>query len=610
MADTTRDLLRVYYGTGAPPNTTLNGALYVSTSNDASSINGIKKSQLYFDFDNTRYIISGDALLSHTFTVGGVSFDGHENKSVDTYTYSFKEGGTPGYFTVTTSKNGVSQGDSSVHINGIKGAAFEEKSAFLAANGTAVKAKALTTALTLSDGTNSVVYGSEEGAKQAYFGSKIIVANSSTSITAATTTIANGSVYLNVLSKKVSNGDWTVGGSVNIKGESGVTVTRDSDGAIVVTGTLYSPATLTFNNGGAGGNSGAQYNGSTPITISYNTIGAAAANTAITGASISATGISLSRANSNTAITANFPESLSVNISGKATTAGTADATKGTLTLKVNGGNTVTFNGATAEFDVTYAKLGVVPADYLPASVKERLIVRSSESAIKQLTLDDAQPGDVVKNSDATSGQLYYVVSYSERTTAGASFSNNGNTLSFVPFAAGSAAYADEAHHVSKQLTFSTAGQGATDYYNGSEAKTLSYNSIGAAAANTEITGASFGTNNKTLTLAKGSGNITVDLPAKAAINISGKADTAGVADSVAGTLTLNNNGTTATYNGGSSPTIYVGNKVIITGNTTQVATATAKIDNGSVYITTVKQTAADTWARAEAFIMTGERDI
>jgi len=86
---------------------------------------------------------------------------------------------------------------------------------------------------------------------------------------------------------------------------------------------------ITFNNGGAGAASGTSFNGGVPVTVSYNTIGAQAANANLTSlaglsfgttAFVKMTGANTFTLDTNTYLTANQTITLSGNVTGSGTT--------------------------------------------------------------------------------------------------------------------------------------------------------------------------------------------------------------------------------------------------------------------------------------------------
>ena len=85
-------------------------------------------------------------------------------------------------------------------------------------------------------------------------------------------------------SKALQGTDTSIMTAGTISG-TGVTLCTDANGGATTSGCSGSGTTtnsVTFNNGGAGGASPQTFNGSSPITISYNTIGAAASNATTT----------------------------------------------------------------------------------------------------------------------------------------------------------------------------------------------------------------------------------------------------------------------------------------------------------------------------------------
>lgn len=87
---------------------------------------------------------------------------------------------------------------------------------------------------------------------------------------------------------------------------------------------------------------------------------------------------------------------------------------------------------------------GVINADNLPASVKERMIIVTDENAMKALTTTNAQLGDTVRLSGSGQAQtLYYIVS--SDATSLPTGTITGTNFKFVPYSAGNAAQADNA---------------------------------------------------------------------------------------------------------------------------------------------------------------------
>ena len=72
------ELLRVWYGnTTTPPNTRVNGSMYVVTGLGDGFAN------IFFDLGGSRYQLKAGGALDHTFTVGGVAFNGAADRSLN-----------------------------------------------------------------------------------------------------------------------------------------------------------------------------------------------------------------------------------------------------------------------------------------------------------------------------------------------------------------------------------------------------------------------------------------------------------------------------------------------------------------------------------------------
>lgn len=577
MPTTNKPLLRVWYGaTTTPPTTKVDGSMYVTTGH------GNNLAQLYFDLDGERYVLKGGT-LDHSFTVGNVTFNGAADRSVDLYTYSFGEGTTNGTFRVTPSLNGTAQTAFEVAIHGLGSAAYRDASSFLAANATAVQAAKLSVGLTIyNNSTTGVTFGTDGQDKSVYIGSDLVVGNG-TATAMTTTALTNGSVHLIPLYQTGEN-TWAAKRRIAISGAGGVSVTTSASGAITITGTTYTalpnPNSITFTNDGNGANSGVTYNGSEDKTISYNTIGAAAANTAITAASFGTDNktLTLTRAAGN--ITVALPATAAINISGKAATAGTADKVGHTLDLQIGGTSKVTFDGSGDKtFNVTYADLGVIPLQYIPATAQERLYVTAltstnntdAKAVAAAISAGSVQAGDVVQvnagsgvtpgDTGSGIGKMYFI------------YDNNG-TLAYKEFTAGTAATATQADHVGHGLTIvgtgiGTNGANVSVTFNGSEDKTITIPYATASNAGLVSTGTQTFAGDKTFngkitgTTALFSGSVTSTSGGFIG-DLTGKAQTAGTADQVGHSVTFSGTAFTSTdtsaitFNGSGDKTVGV----------------------------------------------------
>lgn len=103
---------------------------------------------------------------------------------------------------------------------------------------------------------------------------------------------------------------------------------------------------------------------------------------------------------------------------------------------------------------------GVISADNLPAGVKERMYVTTTENAMKALDSTSIQEGDTVRlTGSGESTSLYYVVSLS--STIAVDGVVTGTNFKFVPYSAGTAMTADSANTANQLVAakqFSLAG--------------------------------------------------------------------------------------------------------------------------------------------------------
>ena len=403
-----------------------------------------------------------------------------------------------------------------------------------------------------------------------------ILTDSATGTSTANANIANGSIYVNrvVTSKTGSNAaQTTLVNSIKITGANDTSVTYNDTTKTIsisttVPTTLPNPQALIFTDG----TNTLSYDGSVLRSgVTYSTVGAAAANTEITAASFGNDNKTLTLTKAAGNITVELPATAAINISGKATTAGTADQVAQALVFASDGTGAAagsSFDGSTRRV-ISYNSIGAapstgidvsaidwtsgtIPIGAIPEAAIEKLYIApaatsgqtNAQAAAAYLAAhDEITEGDVIQVGDG--GELFFV------------YDDNG-TLAVKTFSAGTAAQATKVSHA---LTFidgqGAAGVAAGQTWDGSANKTIGYATVGAAGKDTEITAAAFGNDNKTLTLTKAAGNITVALPATAAINISGKATTAGTADQVAHALSFVVDGSTPVgYDGSQNRTI------------------------------------------------------
>lgn len=154
----------------------------------------------------------------------------------------------------------------------------------------------------------------------------------------------------------------------------------------------HTHSTLTFNNGGAGGASGTTYNGGSTATISYNTIGAlgaaAAAASVANALTISNDGagdVSGSTYNGSAA------KKISYNSIGALAASAAAASVANALTFKNDGTGDAansTFNGGTAR-NISYNSIGAVPTARTVAGTASQLYVNNgstNDATAKDLT--------------------------------------------------------------------------------------------------------------------------------------------------------------------------------------------------------------------------------
>lgn len=539
-------LLRVWYGnTTTPPSTKIDGSMYVTTGH------GNNLAQLFFDLGGDRYTLMG-ASLQHTFTVGGVAFDGTQDKSVSIPSYAFATGTTKGTFKVTPSTNGTAGTAFEVAIAGLGSAAYKDTSAFLAANATAVAADKLTKDFTIVNNGTSVAFGTDGQDKTVYIGNDLVVGNGTAS-SMTTAALTNGSVHLIPLYQSGNNA-WTAKRRILISGAGGVSVTASNSGAITITGTTYTHLpneyALSFSAAGDGATAGAEYDGTADKVISYNSIGAAAANTAITKAEFSGRTLTLTRAAGN--LTASIPSNLAVNITGNAATASTAAALDHSFTVSA-GSTTVEFDGTQDKsITITYNMLGEVPLSLIPAGARERLFqtaltnTNNTDAAAiaAAIAADQVQAGDVIQvnaGSGVTAaagngiGKMYFI------------YENNG-ALTYKEFTASTASLAQEAVQLQHSISVTAAnaasnGSNLSISFDGTGDKAITIPLATAAHAGLLSAEAQTIAGNKTFngtitgTSATFSGSITTSEGFVG--NLAGRANTAGTAEKVEHTLTF-----------------------------------------------------------------------
>lgn len=213
---------------------------------------------------------------------------------------------------------------------------------------------------------------------------------------------------------------------------------------------------ITFNNSGSGAASGTSFNGGTAVTISYNTIGAQQASASLSALAgltyasgtpfVKMTGAGTFALDTNTYLTANQTITLSGDISGSGTTAITT-------TIGAN--------------KVTNAML----AQIATARIRGRV---------------SAGTGNV---EDLTGTQATTLLDTFTSALKGLAPASGGGTTNFLR-ADGTWAAPSGGGTTTNALTINNSGSGAASgtTFNGSSAVTISYNTIGAQAASTNLT--------------------------------------------------------------------------------------------------------------------------
>lgn len=434
--------------------------------------------------------------------------------------------------------------------------------------------------LTATNGTNAVTYAASHATSGVTAGSGYnkVTVNATGHVTAASkeTTIA-GLGVTDVYTKSEADS--------LLAGKSATGHTHSYAGSSSAGGAANSvKASLTFNNGGSGAASGTTFNGSAAKTISYNTIGAAAASHTHTKANIT----DFDHTHDDRYYTETEMDSK---LAGKSDTGHTHDdryytesevdekisaavssalkykGSKDTTAVLPTSGNVVgdVWNIATA-CDAT---------DTLPK-------VNAGDNVAWNGTSWDVLAGTVDLSN-------YYVKNEVDSKLAGKSDTSHTHNY------AGSSSAGGAANSVKAALTFSTTGNGASSgSYNGSTAKTISYNTVGAAAAShthtkSQITDfahnhddmyytesesdAKFApivhTHDTTIASSTGTSSLTLAHGSKYAITAGGK--------SFVFTMPYDNN------------THYI-SKNVVGGSVT--ATSNAAASNGSVYLNHLEQNA------------------
>lgn len=256
-----------------------------------------------------------------------------------------------------------------------------------------------------------------------------------------------------------------------------------------------------------GGDVAGAYNGSTGSsvkTVGCKTIGALHSSQAISSVAFANEKIVISLADNTTTFETGTIKPA------QATHADTAGSVGGVLTF-----GTKTYNGSQGQ-SLTLGDLlpnGKIDISYIPSTALERIYVMAQNELLYDLTDEQVQPGDLVK--DSANGQMYACRPYYE----GAANINRAKTLAFEPFVVGTAAKADVADGLTNGLRFNFLNN-VTMTYTGGATNNQVYigNRLTASSANDT-------TQNGTVT---GAGGVFLNLSSQA-----GNTDTWGVKSSI-----------------------------------------------------------------------------
>ena len=273
-------------------------------------------------------------------------------------------------------------------------------------------------------------------------------------------------------------------------------------------------------------------------------------------------------------------------LSGKATSAGTADKVANALTIGINGtvaNANYTYNGSAAThvniktlldaLNVPYLVNGVLPLSNIPKGAVERFVgtYADNDAAISKVNDGTLQIGDMFKIGNT----MYYVTADKYLADGSAIDTSKANFTAVSGFAQEfSVGSAYEADHTKASLVLKIAGTQKASF-NGSTATAFDVVAASGSAAGVVTTGTqsfagdkTFGgavtigsaSANKNLTVngaisATGSGSFggTVTATGGFVGDLTGNASSATVADHLSNSLEITYNGTKYTYNGASA---------------------------------------------------------
>ena len=379
-------------------------------------------------------------------------------------------------------------------------------------------------------------------------GSSCTVTAAATKITVATTTISNGtSGYIEYDNSGVLGELATTGSGSVVQATSpsiaGLTVTSSFTATGLVTNadlaydstavnsqtctlgssctvTADTPNSLTFNNGGSGGASGSTFNGASALTVSYNTVGAAASNASTT-------------VNGQTCT---LGSSCTVTAAATSITVGTTTVSSGTTGyILYDNGGTLGDLATTGSGNVVQATSPSIAGLTVTSSFTATGLVTNADLAYdstavngqtctlgSSCTVTAAATSITVGTTTVSSGTTGYILYDNGGTLGDLATSGSGNVvLATSPSIAGltvtssftatglvtNADLAYDSTAVNSQtctlgssctvtadtpnsLTFNNGGSGGASgsTFNGASALTVSYNTVGAAASNASTT--------------------------------------------------------------------------------------------------------------------------
>lgn len=346
---------------------------------------------------------------------------------------------------------------------------------------------------------------------------------------------------------------------------------------------------ITFKNDGSGAASGTTFDGSTARTISYNTVGAAAASHTHDD-----------RYYTETEINAKVDE-LNSAIDGKSSTGHTHDDRYYTETEVDN--KIAAAVSSALKYKGTKDTTAALPTSNNAIGD----VYNITNACAASETLPKVNAGDNVAWNGTSWDVLAGTVdlsSYYNKSEVNAELAKKSDT-SHTHSYAGSSSAGGAANSVKAALTFSTAGDGTTSSYNGSTARKISYNSVGAApVAHTHTKGditdfahnhdERYYTESEVDSLLAGKQDTHTHPYLPDSTKYAGSATKGGAANSVANSLSIQlNSGTATTFDGSAAKSIDITPSAIGAYTKTETdAELAKKSDTGHTHSSYVNQNA------------------